>query len=154
MISLDPTEVALVQNRHPEVFRKGRWRRFAPLVAVIAIALYFVYVWNFFNMNDVMARAKWDIAGAYLADWISYESRPDIDIHDKWLDVGFPRFDPLGNDPHPDWLTTRSATVTKTVEIAAPAASTGGATSNAGFMGALPGTDSTPATAPGTATTR
>ena len=152
MINLDPGEVAIVQNRYPQVFRQGRLKRFAPLVAVFAVAFYFVYVWHFFNMNDVMERAKWDIAGAYLADWISYESRPDIDIHDTWLDVAFPRFDPLGKDPHPDWIRTQSATVTKTIEVTAPVVAGSGPTANVGFMGALPETGSAAEAASGAAT--
>ena len=147
MITLDAAEVATVQNRHPLVFRKQRWRRFTPLFWAIAVVLYFVYVWSFFNMNDVLERAKWDIAGSYLADWISYESRPDIDIHDNYLGVTFPRFDPLGNDPHPDWLIVQSATVTRAVEAAPVQVTSGGATANTGFMGALPGSGAA-ATAP------
>ena len=64
----------------------------------------------------MLERAKWDIAGAYLADWVSYETRPDIAFNDSWLDVDFPKFDPLGTDPHPDWLKTQTAIVTKTVD--------------------------------------
>ena len=140
MITLDASEVAIIQNRYPEVFKGRRLKRAAPLLVVFSVALYFVYVWSFFNMSDVLERAKWDIAGAYLADWISYETRPDIAFHDTWLDVSFPNFDPLGKDPHPDWLKTESATVTKTIETAAPAITSGGATQNSGFLGALPGT--------------
>ncbi len=142
MISLEPADVTRVENRYPDVFSKNRWRRFAPLFGAVAVALYFVYVWNFFSMTDVLDRAKWDIAGNYLADWVSYESRPDIEINDTWLDIAFPRFDPLGSDPHPDWLTSQSGVVTKTIEIAAPVTTEPGARQNAGFMGSLAPTGS------------
>ncbi|WP_029040462.1 phosphonate ABC transporter, permease protein PhnE [Cucumibacter marinus] len=138
--SLSPADVALYQNRYPDVFKGSRLKRLAPLIGVVTVAIYFVYVWFFFSMGQVIERANWDIAGNYLADWISYESRPDIQLEDGYVVVEFPRFDALGNNPDPDWIVTETGMVEKQVPVAVEekAGETGGQTSNFGFLGALP----------------
>lgn len=150
MSTLSPTEVAVIANRYPDVFKKGRFSQIVPIAGMVALALYFVFVWSFFSMNEVLSRANWDVAGNYLADWISYESRPDIELEDGYLLVEFPRFDALGPDPDPEWLSLENARVEKrvVVEKTTSAATSGGATSNTGFMGALPSTEEAEPTKP------
>ena len=109
MTMLDATDRATVIRRHPDVFRTRPWKRYGPALMVLAIVLYSFYCWWFFSIGDAFRKANTDIAGAYLADWISWEARPVIDIEtDGAMTVKFPRFSPLGSDPRPDWLGHRS----------------------------------------------
>ncbi len=84
--------------------------------------------------------ANWGLAGNYLADWVSYEIRPDIDIaSDGSMQITYPRFDPIGPNPNPDWLEAKRETVTRRVEMPAAAPSQSGqATSSFSFMAPAP----------------
>lgn len=136
MSILGPIDADAVEARYPELLKTNLVKRFIPLIVAVGIVLYFVYVTFFFSIPTIVAKADWDVAGNYLADWISYESRPDVKFEDGYLTAKFPRYDPLGHDPHPDWLIVKSAMVTKTVtETVAPQPATGGATENTGFLG-------------------
>ena len=126
MTILDATDRATVIRRHPDVFRTRPWKRYGPALMVLAIVLYSFYCWWFFSIGDAFRKANTDIAGAYLADWISWEARPVIDIEtDGAMTVKFPRFSPLGSDPRPDWLEADRETRTRTITKQAPAARAG-----------------------------
>jgi len=88
----------------------------------------------------VVGGANWGLAGNYLADWVSYEIRPDIDIaSDGSMQITYPRFDPIGPNPKPDWLEAKRETVTRRVEMPAAAPSQSGqATSSFSFMAPAP----------------
>lgn len=104
-------DVKDIIGRYPEVFNRSFRVRYGKALFVAAVALYLVFAWNLFAVGKVFERGNWDIAGSYLADWVSYEVRPDINYQDGYLEVEFPRFSPLGNDPKPEWLTTETAEV-------------------------------------------
>lgn len=109
--SVLPASLDAVRARHPKVFRRlWRERLAAPLVVLAALA-YLVFCWWFFQAGEVLGTARWERAGAYLADWVSYEARPEIrnggDIELRW-----PRFSPLGPDPDPAWLRAGPDAVT------------------------------------------
>ena len=72
-----------------------------------------------FGIGATFSNGNWGIAGYYLADWISYEARPNIEYDGDYLRVEFPRFSPLGEKPEPAWLHKTSKTVEReiTVEI-------------------------------------
>jgi phosphonate transport system permease protein len=101
--------------RHPEIFQRSAWQRFRGPVFTGLFLLYLVFCGWFFHIGAVLSGANWGIAGAYLADWVSYESRPDIEIgKDGKLRVVFNRADPAGmNDPRPDWLVADFITQAK-----------------------------------------
>ena len=44
------------------------------------IVAYLAFAWWFFAVGAVLAGGNWGIAGTYLADWVSYEDRPQIDF--------------------------------------------------------------------------
>lgn len=138
-------------GRYPEVFNRSFLSRYSKLLIVAAVGIYLVFAWNLFAVGQVFQRGSWDIAGSYLADWISYEVRPDIVYHDGYLEVEFPKYSPLGSNPRPDWLVTEVAevTVVTKAQVAAPVASAPAAT---GFL--VPGAKgtSTGFMAPGAAT--
>lgn len=152
-------DMLAIAERHPQALN-GSFRKalIAWLVAGGAV-LYLVFAWWFFSIGTVFANAKWDIAGAYLADWVSYEVRPDIDFEGNHLTIGFPRFDPLGPNADPDWLRRERAVVTKTVVSNAASGGGGAASSSSSFLGtvngaAVPegGNSAAPAEAPATQT--
>ena len=151
MTAMTANQVSEIVGRYPDVFNRPFLVRYGRGLIVAAIALYLVFAWNLFAIGQVIQRGNWDIAGNYLADWISYEVRPDITYHDGYLEVEFPRFSPLGSDPKPDWLKTEESEVTviTKAETAAPSTNAPAAT---GFL--VPGAKgtSTGFMAPGAAT--
>lgn len=137
---LDDRELAALVARHPEAFEASRRKNLIASAAVLAVIAYLFFVWWFFSLGTVLSNGRWDIAGSYLADWVSYESRPDIDFEDGYLKIAFPRFDPMGNDADPDWLVRETATVERTMSGAGRSVSGGGASSSAGsFLGTIGG---------------
>ena len=131
MTALTAEQIDDIERRHPDAFRRPFLKRFAYPLGVVALALYTVYVWWFFSIGTVVSNGNWDIAGTYLADWISYEVRPSVEYKTGEIVVGYPRFSPLGEHPDPDWVSTERGTVTVTVEKPdtsdSKPASTGGA---------------------------
>lgn len=109
--SVTATDLDAVKQRHPEAFRQPFFKRFAIPLAIATTFFYVVYVAWFFSVSKVMNDANWEIAGSYLADWVSYEVRPDVDYRTGEIKVEYPRFSPLGENPDPDWLTTTQGTV-------------------------------------------
>ena len=126
-------DVDAIMARRPEVFRRPFHKRFAAPLAAAAVVLYCVYAFWFFSIGQVFSSGNWNIAGTYLADWVSYEVRPDIEYRDGEIEVTFPRFSPLGETPDPDWIETERGEVTVIVER--PADTSGSAAPAAGsFM--------------------
>lgn len=132
---MSETEAEALVARHGAVFAQSPFKRLrGPLIAA-GICAYLAFAWWFFAIGQVLSDGNWDIAGNYLADWISYEARPDIEYGDGFLDVVFPRFSPLGTDPQPDWLTRERATVERPNPAAADRSeSADNAPSGGGFM--------------------
>lgn len=119
---ISAAEMEAISTRHPELVKGSNHSRVRTIAIVIGLVLYMLYSWWFFAIGHVLGNANWNIAGSYLADWISYEVRPDVRIAaDGTMQVVYPRFSPLGPNASPDWVKLEKATVTRTVE--APAAS-------------------------------
>ena len=118
-LSAQPLSAAQVDEiiaRQPDVFRRPFHKRFAAPLAVAAVTAYCIYAFWFFSIGQVFANGNWNIAGTYLADWVSYEVRPDIEYRDGEIEVTFPRFSPLGENPDPDWIETEQGTVTVIID--------------------------------------
>lgn len=134
------TEMNEVAGRYPDVIRGSARKRITGWLIGAGVVAYLVFAWWFFSIGAVLANGRWEIAGSYLADWVSYEVRPDIDLHPNHLDVTFSRFDPLGPNGNPDWLVRETATIERTVAASGAAAAGGGASSSSGsFMGTVGG---------------
>jgi phosphonate transport system permease protein len=138
MIAFTPAEAQAIAERHPEVFAGSIRKRLIAWLVGAGFLLYLVFAWWFFSVGQVLSTGNWGIAGAYMADWVSYEVRPDIKYRENHLEVVYPRFNPLGDDPNPDWMTKKTATVEfGAVEAPAAVNGGGGATSGAGFLGTM-----------------
>ncbi|WP_309083495.1 phosphonate ABC transporter, permease protein PhnE [Chelativorans sp.] len=135
MRAFTPAEATALASRHPEIFTGSLRRRLAGWLIGGGIALYLVFAWWFFSVGAIFANANWGIASAYMADWVSYEVRPDIELGEDHLEISFPRFSPLGDNPDPDWLTRKTAVVAISAKTDGAASSAAGAGS--GFMGAI-----------------
>jgi phosphonate transport system permease protein len=121
MSKLHLSEMDAIEARHPEIFARPFWSRFRMPLVVLGAILYGVYCWWFFAIGSVFHNANWSLAGTYLADWVSYEVRPEIRMTDDGvMQIVYPRFSPLGDNPNPDWLIATRETVTRRIE--APAA--------------------------------
>lgn len=141
MKTLDASEMESIAKRHARTLQRTIWQRFRFAIISGLALLYIVYCFWFFSVIQVLGNANWNLAGAYLADWVSYEVRPDIKIDsDQTMKIIYPPYSPLGENPNPDWLRAERETVTRTIQVeatpAAPAApSASAATKQAnGFM--------------------
>src|SRR5690606_9017266 len=98
--------------------------------------LYALYCWWFFAIGHVLGTANWNIAGTYLADWVSYEVRPEVKIApDGAMKLTYPRFSPLGPNAEPDWVEIERGTMTRTIPAAATTTATAKKPPSMGFMG-------------------
>jgi phosphonate transport system permease protein len=111
-----------ISARYPEAFRPSFWKRYSAPLGILACALYTIYCWWFFSVGAVLSTANWRLAGNYLADWVSYEIRPDIEIHDGYLTIGYSKYSELGPNPNPDWVVKETATIDRRVETRPAAA--------------------------------
>lgn len=124
---LSASALAAIEARHPEVFSRRPWKRYGAVLAAVSVVAYCVFCWWFFSFEREFRKADWHLAGSYLADWISWEARPDFRMSDdlKSMQLIFPRFSKLGPDPHPDWIAQTHERVTHEVKVegesAAPA---------------------------------
>ncbi|HEV2897248.1 MAG TPA: phosphonate ABC transporter, permease protein PhnE [Pseudaminobacter sp.] len=157
MAVLSIFEVDEIAARHPQVFAGSLRKRLAGWAIGLGVAAYLAFAWWFFAIAAVFANGNWGIAGAYLADWVTYEARPTIGIEQNHLEISFPRFDPVGARGSVDWLTSETAMVERVVAAPAGNAASSSAGGSAGnFMGTVGGkpapTGSSAAAAPAPAT--
>ncbi|GKX34433.1 MAG: phosphonate ABC transporter, permease protein PhnE [Rhizobiaceae bacterium MnEN-MB40S] len=130
MNTMSAQSVDATAAKYPHIFEQPFFKRYrAPIAAVIILA-YLIFSWFFFGFGKAFSEGRWDIAGAYLSDWVSYEVRPDVEYDGDYLAVEFPRFSPLGSDPDPAWLHKTSEQVERQVEVEAGA---GVGTENSAF---------------------
>ncbi len=134
MTAPDATDIAAFQERYPEVFRSNWLRRYSGLIGVAACALYTLYCWWFFSIGAVVSSANWGVASIYLADWISYDVRPSIEISENYLEVKYSKFSVLGPNPDPDWLVKESATVDKATRVEAATRTNSRKSSSSSFV--------------------
>ncbi len=73
-----------IATRHPDAFRRSLWKRYAVPIGILLCIFYTFYCAWFFSIASVLEKANWNLAGAYLADWVSYETTP-----------AFPNWDPI-----------------------------------------------------------
>jgi phosphonate transport system permease protein len=117
---------ASVEQRFPAAFNPPLIKRFGSLLTVIGLLLYAIYSVWFFDLPKLMAEAHWERVGIFLSQWISYDVQPEFRLSDGDISIHYPRFSPLGDDPHPDWVrqnnngtvTVDVAGTSKTVTIA------------------------------------
>lgn len=104
MTTLSMTDMQAIADRHPGVVT-GSWRKSLIGWAVsCGIVAYLAFAWWFFAVGAVLSAGNWGIAGTYLADWVSYEIRPQVEFENDRLDVSYARFSSYRADRHPDWL--------------------------------------------------
>ncbi len=111
-----------IAERHSHVLQRSRWQRFRAPILATGLVLYMIFAWWFFAIGHVIGNANWGLAGNYLADWVSYEIRPELNV-DRDGAIHHLLF-ALRSDrpnPNPDWITTRKATITRKAEVPAAA---------------------------------
>ncbi len=84
-------------------------KRLLPWIVTALIVGYAVYAVWFFNLGSVLQGGQWERGAASMADWISYEIRPQLKYKGNRIDVTFARFDPIGPNPNPDWITGKGS---------------------------------------------
>jgi len=111
-ISLTQEQIETLRERHGQVFKPPFLQRHSLSLAFGFCVVYSLFCWWFFGIGKALERANWDIAGSYLADWVSYEVRPDVEFENGYFEITYPRFSPLGDNPDPSWITTERSMVT------------------------------------------
>ncbi|TAU91213.1 phosphonate ABC transporter, permease protein PhnE [Rhizobium leguminosarum] len=132
MTVIDANRMHEIETRYPEYFHRSFRQRFGGLMILIATLLYSLYAVWFFDLPKLFTEAHWERVGIYLSQWVSYDVQPEFRIEgDGSIDIHYPRFSPLGDNPHPDWLvnnpdgsitvsisgTSRNVTVSKSETI-------------------------------------
>ncbi|TCT44976.1 phosphonate ABC transporter, permease protein PhnE [Martelella mediterranea] len=140
MSVIDASEMEAIAARHPELMHGSMKSRIRSLSLVAGAVLYLAFCWWFFSVGAVLGSANWAIAGNYLADWVSWEARPTIEIEaDGAMSIKYPRFSPLGENPDPAWLTSTSETMTRTIETGGSSSAPSTSSSSSGsFMFVAP----------------
>ncbi|MCX7304089.1 MAG: phosphonate ABC transporter, permease protein PhnE [Hyphomicrobiales bacterium] len=104
MATLTAAEYEAVAARHPAVFAGSRRKQVTRLIVGLGFVAYLVFAWWFFAVGTVLANGNWGIAGVYLADWVSYETRPNIVFTSDGLKVKYPRFSAYSDQRQPEWV--------------------------------------------------
>lgn len=104
MTVIDANRMHEIEARYPEYFKRSFRQRFGGLTVVIATLVYALYATWFFDLPKLLAEAHWERIGLYLSQWVSYDVQPEFRIGDSGITVKYPRFSPLGDNPHPDWV--------------------------------------------------
>ena len=106
-ITLSEQERNRLRKAHPEVFNPGIWTRWGNVILIAGALAYLAYCWSFFDIGTKLSEGKWERAGIYMADWVSWEAQPRYRFQpDGSLEIEHQRFSPLGENPDPDWMTT------------------------------------------------
>jgi phosphonate transport system permease protein len=136
MTTLNAAQMDEIAARHPAIFHRSFWQRFRIAIITGGFVLYALYCWWFFAIGHVLGTANWNIAGTYLADWVSYEVRPEVTIDaDGAMKLTYPRFSPLGPNAEPDWVEIERGAMLRTTPAADAAAATAKKPASMGFMG-------------------
>ena len=96
---------ASYEERFPEAFRQPFWRRYGPLLLLMGTIAYLAYAFWFFDLDNVLRTAHWERFNIYLTQSFSYDVQPEFRLEDDGIEVRYPRYSVLGDDPHPDWVT-------------------------------------------------
>lgn len=105
MTVIDANRMHEIETRYPEYFHRSFRQRFGGPLIVLATILYGSYAVWFFDLPKVIAEAHWERFGIYMSQWISYDVQPEFRLEDDGtIQTRYPRFSPLGDDPHPDWV--------------------------------------------------
>ncbi|TPW32346.1 phosphonate ABC transporter, permease protein PhnE [Martelella alba] len=133
------SEMEAVAARHPDLLKGSMKSRIRAIAIIAGTLAYLAFCWWFFSVGAVLGSANWAIAGNYLADWISYEGRPTVEISaDGAMEVTYPRFSPLGEHPDPDWVSATTEAMTRTIDTGAATQAAPATTPSSSFMFVAP----------------
>ncbi|MGI6854291.1 phosphonate ABC transporter, permease protein PhnE [Mesorhizobium sp. 1B3] len=105
MSNLSQADIAEIAARYPEAFAGSQKKRLISWSVTLGIVVYLVFAWWLFSIGTVFSSGNWSIAGSYLADWVSYETRPRVDFKEDGATIAYPRFSAYNAERHPDWIT-------------------------------------------------
>lgn len=104
MTLVDASRAQSIEERFPEVFHRPFLKRFGSLLMLIGVILYGIYAVWFFDIPKLIAEAHWERFGIYMSQWVSYDVQPEFRLSGDEIDIRYPRFSPLGDNPNPDWV--------------------------------------------------
>ncbi len=98
-----------LKEQYAEVFHNHPVKKFRPLAIVTALLAYLVACFFLLQYPPSFLGRRWDRAGLYMADWVSWQAQPKFRFRDDGLELQYPRFSPLGAEPDPSWVTANEA---------------------------------------------
>lgn len=108
MSAMNAARMQEIEARYPELVQRSLRQRFGVLLVVAGTLLYSLYAVWFFDLPKLVSEARWERFGLYLSQWVSYEVQPEFRIRDNTIEVRYPRFSPLGQNPHPAWVSNNA----------------------------------------------
>jgi phosphonate transport system permease protein len=99
-------DLARLAAAYPDVFTRTLRQRLMPWLIALGIFAYAGLSFWHFDLGSLFRGGHWERAGIELLQWVSYETRPTIDIKGDRLETSFHHFDVLGYAPKPDWIRT------------------------------------------------
>ncbi len=109
MAVLTRAEIDDIALRYPAVFAGSLRKRLTAWLVGAGILAYLAFACWFFAIGSVLGNGNWAIAGVYLADWVSYEVRPNVKFNGEALKIVYPRVGSTAREPNPDWITKTPA---------------------------------------------
>jgi phosphonate transport system permease protein len=117
MSNLSQADIADIAARYPEAFAGSQKKRLISWGVTLGIAAYLVFAWWLFSIGTVFSSGNWSIAGSYLADWVSYETRPKVEFKEGGATIAYPRFSAYTAERHPDWITLDPAPTSEPKQV-------------------------------------
>jgi phosphonate transport system permease protein len=112
--TLTTADVTRLSAAHAHVLDRPLSERMRPWLIVAAISAYLLFCWWFFALGHILGGANWTRGGTEIAEWFSWQSRPDVAVVNGTMNVKWPPYDPLGPAPSPDWVRKDGEAVTVT----------------------------------------
>ena len=110
MAALTKDDIDAIAGRYPVVFAGSLRKQVMRWLIGLGIVAYLVFAWWFFAIGTVLGNGNWGIAGIYLADWVSYETRPNVEFGHGSVEVSYSRFSAYRPDRQPDWVRLEQVT--------------------------------------------
>ncbi len=89
---------------HPHVFNRGFMQRYGLLVGLLAVTVYLIGCFFFFNVGPAFMQGRWDRASSYIQDWYSWRAQPRLRFEDGKVEPQWSSRGQYPVDAKIDWL--------------------------------------------------
>jgi phosphonate transport system permease protein len=89
---------------HPQVFNRSFMQRYGLLVGLLAVTVYLIGCFFFFNVGPAFMQGRWDRASSYIQDWYSWRAQPRLRFEDGKVQPQWSSRGQYPTDAKIDWL--------------------------------------------------